>query len=126
MDLEQSSENPVIQLLKKYKDMSEGEIINHITSWWFGLDGEQLLEDAKKSGLIVQNSLTKHWNLAKEEDPIVLMLSKMKEIPAGEIVNHINSWCFGLDGEQLFEQARKSGQIIQNPMTGGWKLANQA
>lgn len=59
-----------------------------------------------------------------EEDPIFLMLTKRPEMSEGEIVCHINSWFFGLDGRELFEEAKNSGKIIKNPDTREWMLAD--
>jgi len=46
--------NPVIALLEKYQQMRRNEIISHIHSWWFNVDGEEMFNDARDSGLIIR------------------------------------------------------------------------
>jgi len=63
--------NPVYDILTRFDSMTENNIINHIHSWWFNLDGKKLFDQARDSGLIV--SLPKHhplqhtlWKLASK------------------------------------------------------------
>ncbi|MEO9294018.1 MAG: hypothetical protein ABI347_00250 [Nitrososphaera sp.] len=48
--------NPVYDLLSRYQEMYEGEIIAHIKAWYFVADPEKLLAEAKAAGLVKQGS----------------------------------------------------------------------
>ncbi len=57
--------NPVFALLLEYKKMRRNEIISHIHSWWFDVDGNEMFKQARDSGLIVQTE-DKHWSLLSD------------------------------------------------------------
>lgn len=54
--------NPVFALLLEYKKMRKNEIISHIHSWWFDVDGNQIFNQAKDSNLIIQSE-HEEWSL---------------------------------------------------------------
>jgi len=46
--------NPVIALLEEYQQMRRNEIISHINSWWFNIDGRETFNQARDSRLIIR------------------------------------------------------------------------
>jgi len=53
--------NPVYALLLEYEKMRENEIISHINSWWYNVDGREIFDQSRDSGLITK--MDGHWSL---------------------------------------------------------------
>ncbi len=45
--------------------MRRNEIVSHIHSWWFDVDGNEMFKQARDSGLIIQTE-DKHWSLLSD------------------------------------------------------------
>jgi hypothetical protein len=62
-------DNPVINLLEEYEEMSENDILSHIRDWWFDVDGKKIFDDAKNSGLIKgKGNNYVLWTLSSKEN----------------------------------------------------------
>ena len=48
--------NPVYDLLKRYNELSRGEILSEIIDWYFGADPEKLFNQAVQSKLITESN----------------------------------------------------------------------
>ena len=59
-------QNPIVSILERFGSLDEAGILNCLDRWYFEIDGQKLFDEIKKSGIITQNTLNKHWKLAQK------------------------------------------------------------